>query len=173
MKYKEAIIQSMNMLAKDENTIFMGYCTKFGLANGTLEGVPLEKILETPLAENLMTGLAIGMSLQGFRPVLFFERHDFMLDAIDAIANHMDKLEEISNKQYIPRVIIRAGVGARKPLDSGITHSQDFTLPFKMILKCPVYDPQNSKDILKCYEQANLAKGPVMVVERKELYGKE
>ncbi len=163
----------MNMLAKDENTVFMGYGTKFGLANGTLEGVPLEKILETPLAENLMTGLAIGMSLRGFRPVLFFERHDFMLDALDAIVNHMDKLEEISDGQYVPRVIIRAGVGSRKPLDSGITHSQNFTKPFKQILSMSIYEPKTPKQVLEVYNLIKDTKTPVMVVEPKGFYNIE
>lgn len=164
----------MNMLAKDEKTIFLGYGTKFGLANKTLTGVNLDQILETPLAENLMTGLAIGLSLEGFKPVLFFERYDFMLDAIDSIANHMDKMKRLSDKQYSPRVIIRAGVGSRKPLDSGITHSQNFTEPFKQILKMPIYEPKTPKEVLETYlyikNRNYYTEVSAIVVEPKELY---
>ena len=64
---------------------------------GTLKDVPDDQKIETPVAENLMVGLAIGMSFEGFKPVVYFERHDFMLVAADAISNHIDKIERISH----------------------------------------------------------------------------
>ena len=48
------------------------------------------------------------MSFEGFIPVIYFERHDFMLVAADAIVNHMDKIERISHGEYKVPVIIRA-----------------------------------------------------------------
>ena len=101
------MIQSMDMLAAN-NAIFIGYNVLYGNALGTLKNVPDSQKLETPVAENLMTGLAIGMSFEGFVPVLYFERHDFMMVAADAIINHIDKIERISHGEFKVPVIIRA-----------------------------------------------------------------
>ena len=96
MKYKDAIKLSMNEFAKDEKAMFLGYNTKMAnQALGTLTDVPKDKIIETPLAENLMAGLSIGLSLSGYKPILYFERFDFILNALDAIVNHLDKIDKI------------------------------------------------------------------------------
>ena len=47
-----------------------------------------------------MKGLAIGMSFEGFLPVLYYERHDFMMVVADAIINHIDKIERISHGEF-------------------------------------------------------------------------
>ena len=78
INYKEAMIKSMDELSR-EGAIFIGYNVKYGDAIGTLKNVPDNQKLETPVAENLMSGLAIGMSFEGFKPVIYFERHDFCL----------------------------------------------------------------------------------------------
>ena len=53
MKYKDALIKSMNMLAENKDTIFLGYNLNFGAkCYETLEVIPDEQILETHLAEN-------------------------------------------------------------------------------------------------------------------------
>jgi pyruvate dehydrogenase E1 component alpha subunit len=78
ISYKEAMNQAMTELGK-EGAIFIGYNVARGDAMGTLKNVSNDQKLETPVAENLMSGLAIGMSFEGFTPVLYFERHDFML----------------------------------------------------------------------------------------------
>jgi hypothetical protein len=92
--------QIMDELGK-EGAIFIGYNVARGDAMGTLKTVPKDQKLETPVAENLMSGLAIGMSFEGYTPVLYFERHDFMLVAADAIGNHIDKIERILNELEI------------------------------------------------------------------------
>jgi pyruvate/2-oxoglutarate/acetoin dehydrogenase E1 component len=94
--FKKAINDVMTEIGK-ENSVFIGYNVKNGNAMGTLGGVDDSQKIETPVAENLMTGLAIGMSFEGFKPVLYFERHDFMLVAADAIINHINYIERISH----------------------------------------------------------------------------
>ena len=174
MTYKDAIISSMGMLAKDSNTIFIGYNILYGSkAYGTLKDVPMEMCLETPVAENLMAGLAMGMALEGFRPVLFFERHDFMLNALDQIANHIDKISDLSEGQYSVPVIIRATAGAKEPLDPGPQHTQDFTNVFKTLLNFPVLDLKTSEEVLEGYLLAKSMTSPILVVERRALYDRE
>ncbi len=172
LSYKDALKQSMEMIAKKDNVLFLGYNVFHSSANGTLKDIPLEKRIELPVAENLMTGLAIGLSLEGYLPVLYFERHDFMLIALDAIANHLDKLKRISYGEYEAPVIIRAVVGSKKPLYPGLTHIQDFTSFFKNLLSFPIYDPKTSGEVLDAYQKAINSTSPIMIVERKELYDK-
>jgi len=171
MNYKEAIKKSMEELAKDKNTIFLGYNIRFGSkAYGTLKDIDESQKLETPLAENLMVGLAIGMSLEGLRPVLFFERHDFMLIALDAIVNHLDKIEEMSKGEFKMPVIIRATIGSNSPLDPGVQHTQDFTEVFKKLINFKIFEPKNVREVFKAYKEAKKLDKPCMIIERRDLY---
>lgn len=174
MNYKEALIKSMNMIANDEKAIFLGYNINFGTkCYGTLEGIPKEKRREMPVAENLMVGLAIGLSLEGFKPVLFFERHDYILIALDAMVNHLAMLNKMSKGQFKPSVIIRATVGSAKPIHPGPQHIQDFSEALKKMISFPVYEPKNAQEVLEVYNKIKDFDGPVMVIERKDLYNQE
>jgi len=174
MNYKEALKQSMEMLARDKRVRFMGYNIKYGSrAYGTLKDVPFEKCIETPLAENLMTGMAIGMSLEGFRPVLFFERHDFLLNGLDSIVNHLDKIEEMSLGEYKTPVIIRAAIGGRKPINPGVQHFQDYTEAISGMVSFPIIELKKSEQIIPEYKQALKLKIPIMLIERRDLYETE
>ena len=169
ISYKNAIAQSMKELG-ELGAIFIGYNVAYGDAMGTLKGVPKEQKLETPVAENLMAGLAIGMSFEGFIPVLYYERHDFMLVAADAIINHIDKIERISHGEFKVPVIIRAVTADAGPFYSGITHSQDFTNMFRSAVSFPVIDPITGVDVLNAVRGAVESGKPMMLIERKSRY---
>lgn len=172
MNYGQAIKHSMEKLAEDSRTVFVGYNLSHGSqAYGSLSNVPKERILEMPVAENLMAGMSMGMSIEGFLPVVIFERHDFMLLALDALVNHLDKIEELSQGQYIPKAIIRAIIGSKKPINPGPQHSADFTQQFRGMLHFPIYDPINAQEVLEAYEAARVSQRPSMFIERRELYG--
>jgi pyruvate dehydrogenase E1 component alpha subunit len=169
LSYKEAMIQTQTELG-EQGAIFIGYNVKYGNAIGTLKDVPDEQKLETPVAENLMAGLAIGMSFEGFTPVVYFERHDFMLVAADAIINHIDKIERISHGEFKCPVIIRAVTADAGPFYSGITHSQDFTKVFKEAVSFPVHDPVTGDDVIRAFRGAKESGKPAMIIERKSRY---
>lgn len=169
ISYKDAIVQSMTELGK-AGAVFIGYNVGYGDAMGTLKSVPKQQKLETPVAENLMAGLAIGMSFEGFIPVLYYERHDFMLVASDAIINHIDKIERISHGEFKVPVIIRAVTADAGPFYSGITHSQDFTNMFRSAVSFPVIDPITGSDVLAAVRGAKESGRPMMLIERKSRY---
>jgi pyruvate dehydrogenase E1 component alpha subunit len=169
ISYKEAMNLVMTELG-EAGAIFIGYNVARGDAMGTLKGVPADQKLETPVAENLMSGLAIGMSFEGFLPVLYFERHDFMLVAADAIGNHIDKIERISHGEYKVPVIIRAVEAFGGPFYSGPTHHQDFTGVMKELVDFPVFDPISGVDVLKAFRGARESGRPAMIIERKSRY---
>ncbi|MGV8151742.1 MAG: hypothetical protein ACP5OG_01550 [Candidatus Nanoarchaeia archaeon] len=171
MNYGEAVKFSMEELAKDPKTLFIGYNLKHGsMAYGSLKNISHEKIIETPVAENLMAGLATGLAIEGFKPILIFERHDFMLNALDGLVNHLDKLNILSHGQYNPDVTVRAIIGSNSPINPGPQHNQDFTKMFAGIFKMPVYDPKDSSEVLEAYRKAKTCLGSRIIIERRELY---
>lgn len=129
----------MTSLAADPDRLFIGYGLRHGRAGGTLAGVPESQIIETTVAENLMVGLAIGLSLRGKKPVVYFERADFLLNALDAIVNHLDKIAHESRGEFNPAVILRIVVGNKtKPLFTGSTHTQDLSQALIKLVNFPV-----------------------------------
>jgi len=168
--YKDSVIQSMDYLGQKENFVCIGYNVLYGDAMGTLKNLPAEKKLETPVAENLMVGLAIGSSFEGYKPVVYFERHDFMMVAMDAIVNHLDKIERISLGEFKTPVIIRAVTADAGPFYSGITHSQDFTNLLKSSLDMPVISPRNGKEMIQAFKGVSESNRPAIIIERKSLY---
>jgi len=171
--YGDAVKTAMTALGK-EDTLFFGYNLgeNFGNAMGTLSGVRSEQKIETPVAENLMGSLALGASLVGFKSVVYYERHDFMLVAADVIGNHISHLERISHKEFVPNVILRTVVSDGGPFYSGPTHSQDLTSVFKELVSFPVLEPKTRLEVIKHYHTAQKIKGPFMIVERKSCYTK-
>lgn len=169
IKYSEAVMVAMENIAKN-NGIFIGYNVLYGNAMGALKNVPDNQKIETPVTENLMMGIGIGMSFEGYKPVVYFERHDFMMVAADSIVNHLNHIERLSHGEYKCPVIIRSIVANSGPFYSGITHSQDFTEGFKRLIEFPIYQPTTGNEIISCYNQALQSKRPSMIVERKNYY---
>lgn len=128
MTYKQSITDAMTALAADPDVVFIGYGITRAKAMGTLANVKAEQLIEFPVAENLMVGAAIGMALRGRKPVVFIERCDFLLNAMDAIVNHLVKIDLMSRGEFKPAIILRVIVGnSEKPLFTGETHTQDFS----------------------------------------------
>ena len=177
MTYKDALTAAMQDLAKDPAICFVGYGVRCGgRAAGTLKGIPDTQLIETPVAENLMVGMAIGLALSGRRPVVYIERFDFILNAMDAIVNHLDKIERLSQGQFQPSIILRVVVGnKKKPLYTGLTHTQDFTEVMRQMVSFPIVRLEHAAAIGPAYAVAHQAlqlnpgfKHSTMLVELKD-----
>ena len=137
MKYKELVTEQMNWLQKQPKTVFIGE----GMINAdriyeTLNNVPSTQCIEMPIAENLIMGTAIGLALKGWRPIVVFQRMDFMLCAADQIINHLALIDKMSNGQYKCPVIIRCIIGSRKEkFWVGEQHNHDFTSVFSPFIQ--------------------------------------
>src|SRR6185436_5999142 len=173
MTYKDELTSVMETLAEDPLVRFVGYGVKIGgRAMGTLKNVPDSQLIEMPVAENLMVSFAIGLSLKGLKPVVFIERFDFILNAMDAIVNHLDKIAEISHGEFTPTVILRIVVGNKdKPLFTGKTHTQDFSFGFRQFVKFPVIQLVKPEEITFQYKAAHafLGRRSTALVEYKDL----
>jgi pyruvate/2-oxoglutarate/acetoin dehydrogenase E1 component len=168
MTYKDYLHKTMLHLAKDPLIRFIGYNSKYGHQfNGTLKGCE-NSCIETPVAENLICGLGMGLALEGYQPILLFERMDFLWVCADAIINHLDKAKQLGWPPL--NVIIRTCVGADTPLDPGCQHKGDYTEAFKLLLSAPVLAIKRCEDVAYTWETAMAIRGPVMVIEYRELY---
>ena len=127
---------AMLSLAADPRVLFLGQnvCYDGNVMFKDLEGIPMDRRLELPVAEEMQMGMSIGLSLQGFIPVSLYPRMDFLLLAMNQLVNHLDKMDAMSRGQYRPKVIIRTKVGARAPLDAGPQHTQDHVEAFRLML---------------------------------------
>ena len=170
MSYKDALIRANTVLAADPKVRFIGYGLMKGRAAGTLKNVPDEQIIEMPVAENLMIGMAIGLSLTGLRPVVYIERMDFLMNCMDALVNHLDKIKDISKGEFNPKVVIRCVVGnVTKPLYTGATHTQDFSNALRTMVNIPVYQLLNTKMIDRAYELVDGYEESAILIEYKDL----
>lgn len=176
LTYKQFIKGLCDEAALDTNTIFIGYNTIYGSRMyGTLSDVDKDRCLESPVAENLMMGMAIGMALHGQRPIVCFERHDFMLLALDALVNHADKLPWLSGGQFKLPILVRAIVGSKSPMDPGPQHRQCYTEALQLMLKhTEVYRPCHQEGFRSAWGRVgHSASGVVIVVEYKDDYEQE
>ena len=173
MNYRDELTKAMTMLAEDDRTIFIGQnlIYKGNMMFETLEGVPLEKRVELPIAEDMQLGMSIGLSLEGYIPVSIFPRMDFLILATNQMVNHLDKIEEMSSGRFKPKVIIRTMIGATKPLYPGLQHCSDYTEALRCFLKnVAVYKLDDAKYILPAYKEALKSQRSSILIEIGDLY---
>src|SRR5258706_726143 len=132
--YYDALREAMGVLAKNEKTLFLGQAVQFPgqAAFKTFDLVPPERRIELPVAEDFQMGLCAGLSLEGYIPVSFYPRWDFLLLAANQLVNHLDKLPLMG---WRPKVIIRVAVGRTKPPDAGPQHRGDYSAAFRSMLE--------------------------------------
>ena len=173
MRYKDELIKSMKWLGDKENTLFLGQATLFSghAISGTLIEVPKEKLIELPVMEEVQMGMCAGLSLEGYVPICIYPRFNFMLLSINQLVNHIDKMKEMTKGLLIPKVIIRVAVGAKKPIDGGSQHTQDFTESIKnMLTDTDVVELIEPNQIFQTFKEVYNRDGSTVVVEWGDFY---
>ena len=81
MKYKDELINSMEWLGQQDDTIFMGQSVKYSgnAIYNTLSTLDDSKKIETPVFEEIQMGMSVGMALEGHIPISCFPRFDFLM----------------------------------------------------------------------------------------------
>jgi len=175
MKYVDHLVKSMEYLAKDPRTIFIGQSVKYSGNSiyNTLKTIDDSRKIETPVFEETQMGLSIGLAMNGYVPVTCYPRFDFLLCAVNQLVNHLDKMEEMTRGTYKPRVIVRTSIGAKKPLNGGVQHTKDHTEAFRKLLEnVEVVLLENKEDIFPAYQRALERKDEksTLIVEYGEYY---
>lgn len=173
MNYRDEVVKAMDLLAREEKTIFLGQSIAYPghVMYGTLENVPMSKRIELPVFEEVQMGMSIGLSLEGYIPISIFPRIDFLIIATNQLVNHLDKIEEMSHGQFKPKVIIRTMVGSIKPLYPGPQHCQDHTEALRCLLtNVDVVKLTESKDVVPAYRRALKSEKSSVLIEMADLY---
>ena len=163
----------MVLLAQEPRVIFLGQNVAYdgNVVFKDLKNITIHRRLEMPVAEEMQTGMCIGLSLAGHIPICVFPRFNFMLLAADMIVNHLDRLPIYSNGGYRPRVIIRVAVPSISPLDPQAQHDGDFTDAFQMMCRTvQFFRLHEAGQIVPAYEYALAHEGASVLVERVDLY---
>lgn len=173
MSYFDELTRAMTMLSEHPRAIFMGQGV--GMPGTTMSptfaGVPRSKTIEFPVAEELQTGMAIGMALGGWLPICAFPRWNFMLRAADQLVNHLDRLPLYSDGGYRPKVIIRTAVPSSAPFNPGPQHDDDFTKPFRLMFRTVhIQVLEYECDIVPRYREAMERSGSTLLVEFTHQY---
>ena len=171
MTYFAELTAAMTMLASHPKTLFVGQSVEYGgqKAHATFAGVPIARRMEMPICEDFTVGFCTGLALEGYIPICFIPRWDFLILAANQIINHLDKIPLLGG--FRPKVIIRTAVGAFKPIDPGPQHTQNYSAAFSLMLHTmSVMDVTEARFISQAYERALHSDRSSIVVERMEHY---
>ena len=169
---KEAMTQEME---KDNRVFLMGedvglYGGAFGLSLGMLEKFGPDRVIDTPISEQAIVGVGIGAAIMGFRPVVEIMFSDFLMLAMDQIANQAAKIRYMfGGKAQVPIVIRTPGGGGT---GAAAQHSQSIEALFLHIPGVKLIMPSTPYDAKGLFSSALADPNPVIFFEHKLLYKK-
>ncbi len=167
---REAIDEEM---ARDPHVCVMGedvgqYGGSYKVTKDLYEKYGELRVLDTPIAENSFTGMAVGAAMTGLRPIVEGMNMGFLLLAFNQISNNMGMLRYTSGGNYTIPTVVRGPGGVGRQL--GAEHSQRLeayfhAVPGIKIVACST--PTNAKGLMKAAIRDN---NPVLFFEHVLLY---
>ena len=173
--YREALFKAMrDALARDPRVIIFGQGVDdhkgiFGSTLGLAQEFGAARVFDTPLAEEGMTGIAIGAALNGLYPIQTHIRSDFVLLAMNQIVNLAAKYKYMFGGRFEVPLLIRMVIG--RSWGQGAQHSQSFQSLFAHVPGLTVIMPASAQSILECYPYViSRHRGPVLAIEHRLMY---
>ena len=169
---KEAILQGMEL---DPDVFMIGedigvYGGAFGLTLGLLEKFGPDRIIDTPISEQAIVGMAIGAALMGKKPIVEIMFSDFLLLTMEQIANQAAKIHYMfGGKASVPLVIRAPGGGGT---GAAAQHSQSLEALLMHIPGIKLVMPSTPLDAKGLLASAIADPNPVIYLEHKLLYKK-
>jgi pyruvate/2-oxoglutarate/acetoin dehydrogenase E1 component len=174
LTYVQAIREAhAQMLALDSRVFVVGQ----GLwspwsAGSSLEGLDREfgraRMVDSPVSENAVTGMAVGAALAGLRPIVFHPRMDFMLLAMDPIVNQAANWSYLFAGQSGVPLVIRAVIN--RGGEQGAQHSQALHAMFMHVPGLKVVMPATPYDAKGLLMAAMADPNPVLYIDDRWLY---
>lgn len=168
--YREALFQTMyEALQTNPNVIIIGQGVDdhkgiFGSTLGLAKEFGSDRVLDTPLAEEATTGIAIGTALNGLYPIQTHIRSDFALLAMNQIINLAAKYKYMFGGRLEVPMLIRMVIG--RSWGQGAQHSQSLQSLFAHIPGLTVIMPASPQSILDSYPYIiSKHRGPVISIE--------
>jgi len=174
MEYIDAIRLAMKEeLARDERVFVLGEDVGykggvFTTTKGLLEQFGEARVLDTPLSESAIAGVAIGAAMYGMRPIAEMQYSDFMFPATNQIISEAAKIRYRSNNDWTCPLVIRAPIGGG--IFGGLYHSQ---CPESVFFGTPglkIVAPYSAYDAKGLLKAAVRDPDPVLYFEHKKGY---
>ncbi|MBP1618041.1 MAG: Pyruvate dehydrogenase (acetyl-transferring) [Bacteroidetes bacterium] len=174
MTVRDAIITAMSEeMRLDENVFLIGedvgiFGGDFGTSVGMLEEFGKERVRDTPISENAISGAAIGAAMTGMRPIVDVTFMDFIVYMMDNIVNQAAKTRYMfGGKGQVP-VVFRCAAGSG--VGSAAQHSQSLESWFCHIPGLKVVAPGTPADVKGLLKAAVRDNNPVIFLEYKAQY---
>ena len=174
MSVRDAVKMAMSEeMRRDENVFLMGedvgvFGGDFGTSVGMIDEFGKERIRDTPISENAISGAAIGAAMTGLRPIVEVSFMDFMVYMMDNIVNQAAKTRYMyGGKGQIP-VVFRAAAGGG--VGSAAQHSQSLEAWFTHIPGLKVIAPGTPADVKGLLKAAIRDNNTVIFLEYKAQY---
>lgn len=171
--YREALGDALREeLGRDPGVLILGEDVAvggpFGVTKGLAEEFGQNRVINTPISEGTVVGLAVGAALLGARPVVEVMFTDFITLAMDQLVNHAGKLHYMSGGQLRVPLTVRVQGGALGGW--GAHHSQCLEAWFQHIPGLRVVIPSTPADAKGLLKSAIRDDNPVLFVEHRGLY---
>ena len=169
----EAMAQEMG---RDPNVFVYGigvadHKRVFGSTVGLVEKFGPEKCFDTPLCEDSMTGFGLGAAINGMRPINVHIRVDFLLLAMNQLANMVSSYRYVTGGKLKVPMVIRAIIG--RGWGQGFQHSKSMYSVFAHIPGLKVVLPTTPRDAKGLLISAIRDDNPVIFIEHRWLYWQE
>jgi len=145
-----------------------GFGGAFTVTLGLSDEFGHERILDTPISEALIAGMAVGAAVCGLRPIADVQYGDFLFNMMDQLANQAANLRYMSGGTLSVPMVMRAPVGAT---GRGSQHAQSLEVFFTHVPGLKVVAPATAYDAKGLLTAAIRDDNPVLVFEHKLLYG--
>jgi pyruvate/2-oxoglutarate/acetoin dehydrogenase E1 component len=174
ISYCEAIREALFQEMERDSSVFVygigvpDHKGIFGSVDGLAAHFGTNRCRDTPISEDSMTGVGIGAALAGMRPVHVHIRVDFLLLAMNQIANSMTTVAYNSGGELSVPMVIRAVVG--RGWGQGCQHSKSMFSTFAHIPGLKVLAPTTPQDAKGLLIAAIRDDNPVLMLEHRWLY---
>ena len=175
LQFREALREAMSEeMRRDERVFLLGeevaeYNGAYKVSQGMLDEFGPKRVIDTPIAELGYTGIAVGASMNGLRPIVEFMTWNFAILAADQIINSAAKMLQMSGGQYSCPIVFRGGNGTAGQLAA--THSQSFEAFYAHVPGLKVVTPSNPADAKGLLKAAIRDNDPVVFLESEKMYG--
>jgi acetoin:2,6-dichlorophenolindophenol oxidoreductase subunit beta len=140
----------------------------FGVTQGLADSYGKNRVVNTPISEGTVMGLAIGAATAGLRPVVEIMFIDFITLAMDQLVNHAAKLHYMSGGQLKIALTVRVQCGISGTM--GAHHSQSLESWLAHVPGLKVVMPSNPADAKGLLKAAIRDDNPVVFIEHRGLY---
>ena len=160
-------------MVRDERIVIMGEDVAvrgnvFLITKGFLEEFGPKRIFDTPLAEAAIVGMAIGMAMDGLRPIAEIQFADFIYPAFNQIVGEAAKIRYRTNGDFSCPIVIRTPYGGG--VSGGLSHSISIEALFYHVPGLKIVAPSTPRDIKGLLTAAIEDPDPVLFLEHKKTY---